>query len=342
MARLDLPFEPLRRDLYGPEELLDGFDPNDPQSFARTTDFLIYRHFVLNGRTRHKDYFAAMMQSVHDGSITGALQALVIERPRVAAIMGGHKLERRSKGYMAVARLSRLLSRQNVTVASGGGPGAMEATHLGALLSRQPVEALAEAAKRFPDDQVTLPSTEGLLRDDGTSDEGVVARLFAWFRCAVQVLRDVSEPERGHSIAIPTWHYGHEPFTPLATHIAKYFQNSIREDGLLAIATNGVVFAEGKAGTVQEIFQDAAQNYYQSFGCFSPMVLLGRRYWTEDYPALALLEHLFTWDIKAQRVDEKKKEIFDRHVIVTDDIERAAEFIGAFQPPQTALERLGG
>ena len=83
--------------------------------------------------------------------------------------------------------------------------------------------------------------------------------------------------------------YGWEPTTVFAADIGKYFQNSIREDGLLAAATHGIVFAEGSAGTLQEVFQDAAQNFYRSFpappeagsGIFSPMVFLGD-YWTTD------------------------------------------------------------
>ena len=41
--------------------------------------------------------------------------------------------------------------------------------------------------------------------------------------------------------------------------------------GLLAIAKHGVIYAPGSAGTIQEIFQDAAQNHYSSFGPPSPM-----------------------------------------------------------------------
>ncbi len=65
--------------------------------------------------------------------------------------------------------------------------------------------------------------------------------------------------EKCKSIGIPTWLYGHEPPAPFATHIAKYFANSVREDGLLTIAKHGVIFAPGSAGTTQEIFQDATQ-----------------------------------------------------------------------------------
>ncbi len=99
-------------------------------------------------------------------------------------------------------------------------------------------------------------------------------------------------PGAAGSLGVPTWHYGHEPPNVFATHIAKYFANSIREDGLLAMAVGGVVFAPGSAGTIQEIFQDAAQNHYRSFGSPSPMVFFGTEYWTRDKPVYPLLRHL--------------------------------------------------
>ena len=77
----------------------------------------------------------------------------------------------------------------------------------------------------------------------------------------------------GESLAIPTWVTAGEPISLFASHIAKYFSNSIREDGLLAVATAGIVFAPGGAGTMQEIFQDGAQNAYRVFGR-SPMAFL--------------------------------------------------------------------
>ena len=79
-----------------------------------------------------------------------------------------------------------------------------------------------------------------------------------------------------------------EPISQFASHIAKYFSNSIREDGMLAVATAGIVFAPGGAGTMQEIFQDAAQNAYRTFGR-SPMAFLDTRHYCAEtglYPAL--------------------------------------------------------
>ena len=99
-------------------------------------------------------------------------------------------------------------------------------------------------------------------------------------------------PDGAESLAVPTWFYGHEPTNQFATHVAKYFANSIREDGLLAIATRGVVFSPGAAGTTQEVFQDATQNHYAVFGTASPMVFLDSVFWNEILPAEPLLRTL--------------------------------------------------
>ena len=57
---------------------------------------------------------------------------------------------------------------------------------------------------------------------------------------------------------------------------------------MLAVATAGIVFAPGGAGTMQEIFQDGAQNAYRVFGR-SPMAFLDSHHYCEEtglYPAL--------------------------------------------------------
>ena len=105
--------------------------------------------------------------------------------------------------------------------------------------------------------------------------------------------RPPSRPQdKYESLGVPTWLYGHEPATPFATHIAKYFDNSIREDGILTIAKGGIIYSPGSAGTLQEIFQDAVQNHYLSFGYASPMVFLDSDYWTKQIPVYPLLEEL--------------------------------------------------
>jgi hypothetical protein len=75
-------------------------------------------------------------------------------------------------------------------------------------------------------------------------------------------------PER--PVGIPTWFYGHEPPNPACELHAKYFANSVREEGLLTVATGGIIYTPGSAGTVQEVFQDYCQNHYGSVGPAAP------------------------------------------------------------------------
>jgi len=112
-----------------------------------------------------------------------------------------------------------------------------------------------------------------------------------WLKTAFEVLQK-NPTSKYLSLGIPTWLYGHEPPTPFATHIAKYFANSVREEGLLAIAKGGVIYTPGSAGTMQEIFQDIAQNHYESYSFASPMVFLNKTYWSYDRPIYPLLELL--------------------------------------------------
>ena len=91
---------------------------------------------------------------------------------------------------------------------------------------------------------------------------------------------------------------------------------------MVTIATHGVVYAEGQAGTVQEIFQDAAQNFY---GDFFPMVFLSakvippRNYWRETLPVEPLMKALF-----------KDKPDYGTKVLFTDSREAARRFLTAY------------
>ncbi|TXQ41190.1 Rossmann fold nucleotide-binding protein, partial [Escherichia coli] len=154
-------------------------------------------------------------------------------------------------------------------VATGGGPGAMEAANLGARAVAISPAALDDAV----DELAAVPSFHGAIDD--------------WIDSARRVAGRVGE---GVSLGIPTWHYGHEPPNSFATAIAKYFQNSVREDILLRVANAGLVVMPGGGGTVQEVFQDACENSYAAEGAWAPLVLLGRQFWSVDMPAWPLLQ----------------------------------------------------
>jgi predicted Rossmann-fold nucleotide-binding protein len=310
-----LPFDPIPQQLYTRETLFRGFRPEDPASFAETADFAIYRHYVQTGGGATTDPYVGMMHALHDNAVMQAAAAFSSGR-RVAAVMGDHRLPRDHPSYRRIALLTRRLTRNGLLVCTGGGPGAMEAGHLGAALARSGEDDLAAAVRELSR-RPEVPVLAGIVDPSGKVDPDRNKLAHVWFRPAYEIAASIRDP--GPSLAFPTWHYGHEPSTPFAAGIAKYFQNSIREDGLLALAQQGIIYFEGRAGTLQEIFQDSNQNYYRSFGCFSPMVLVGMNYWTETLPALPLLQKLFS------------PSDFSKYVLVTDDLDAAAAFIERFE-----------
>lgn len=261
----DLPFNPYRGLLYTAEELFAGLS----EGYESTPDALAYAWFQET--KADGDVFSSMLRSLHDDAVSDALDEALVGA-RVVGVMGGHAMARGTDGYRGAAELGRALARGGLTVATGGGPGAMEAANLGAYLAPAPDEALGEALEVLAKAPSFTPSV---------SD---------WARAAFAVRE--RWPAGGDSVGIPTWFYGHEPPNAFAGQIAKYFANATREDGLLARSTAGVVFLPGAAGTVQEVFDKATPNYYASDAHPTPMVLVDRRHWTEELPAWPLLRAL--------------------------------------------------
>ena len=297
-----LPYRPYRETLYSPSQLhaparsVASVPDGAADGEELTYDELIYRHFVDRGR-HDAHILEALAQRIHDHAIDDALGALIEDR-KVVGIMGGHSTRRDDPNFRKAAELGRLLTRDGYFVASGGGPGIMEAANLGAYFAAYSVDDLHEAL-------------ETLAEAPDYSDDGYLSRA--------RVVRE-RFPDGADSLAVPTWFYGHEPSNLFGTHVAKYFSNSIREDGLLAVSLHGVVFAPGSAGTTQEIFMDAAQNHYGTFGWHSPMVFLGRRRYKVETFLYPLLEQL-AW-----------KTDYEELLHLTDDPRDAYEFLKGHPP----------
>lgn len=251
-----LPYNPYRGELYTPDELkVDDLDGR------------IYRHQAKWRENPPAPILEALAQRIHDHAVDDALNAYLARHDKVVAVMGGHSLHRDDETYRTVAVVTRALTRTGYLVVTGGGPGAMEAGNLGAWFADHPDEALDDAIAEL---KVAVDFSTQEYLDASTS---VTSKY----------------PNGATSLAIPTWFYGHEPTNDFATDVAKYFSNSIREDGLLAIATHGVVYTPGAAGTVQEVFMDATQNHYSVFGIVSPMIFLDTAYWADDRLAAPML-----------------------------------------------------
>ncbi|MFE9252296.1 LOG family protein [Streptomyces sp. NPDC007088] len=262
-----LPFDPYRARLYTAGELFDGLDR--PAGYEGTPDAAAYSWFQQT--KSDGDILSSMLRAIHDDALSDALDELLAGR-RVVGVMGGHALRRGTVEYADAARLGRELSRSGAVVATGGGPGAMEAAQLGAYAAPHNDDMLSGALDVLAKEPSFTPS------------------VTAWARAAFKVR--TQWPQGGMSVSVPTWFYGHEPPNGFASHIAKYFANATREDGLLARSNGGVVFLPGAAGTVQEIFDNATPNYYESRGVPTPMVLVGREHWTERLPTWPLLQAL--------------------------------------------------
>ncbi|WP_055567276.1 LOG family protein [Streptomyces atriruber] len=261
-----LPFNPYRGLPYTPDDLFAGLAEG---GYEATPDAQAYDWFQ---RTKADgDVFSSMLRAIHDDSISDALDEL-LAGSRVVGVMGGHAMARGTEEYAGAARLGRALARAGCTVATGGGPGAMEAANLGAYAA--------------PFDDPMLDESLELLAKAPSFTPSVTD----WARAAFAVRE--RWPDGGASVGIPTWFYGHEPPNAFASHLAKYFANATREDGLLARSNAGVVFLPGAAGTVQEVFDNATPNYYESRGEPTPMVLVDRAHWTEHLPVWPLLRSL--------------------------------------------------
>ncbi|WP_136468595.1 LOG family protein [Flagellimonas onchidii] len=279
-------FENHRAHLYTVKELFKGFDINKVKGYEETYDYKVYEEYVANGMENPLSIRTSLMRRLHDHSITDALGE-VLKGRKVVAIMGGHSMERRDPYYLRVAKISRTLTQKGFLMVSGGGPGAMEATHLGAYFACRTLEELEQAVNEIKVRPSGAPDGKEYADED-------------WLHRAWRIIEKYPIPngkeKESMSVGIPTWLYGHEPPAPFATHIAKYFANSVREDGLLAIAKYGVIFAPGSAGTTQEIFQDAAQNHYAPYNkhdfkkYVSPMILFGEKRWTEERPVWDLIK----------------------------------------------------
>ena len=267
----NVPFNPYRSSVYTASELYEDIASTEYES---TLDARVYQWSILPGQRGSLD--ATLAAALHDHAIGDALDELLdhgaLSGTKLVGVMGGHAAQRGTKEFADAAQLGRLLAQAGFTVATGGGPGAMEAANLGAYLS-------------------------GLPDADSTDALGALAAVpgfrpsvTAWARQAAAVVERY--PGGTPTLGIPTWFYGHEPPNLFATHIAKYFANAVREAILLELCNGGIVFLPGAAGTVQEIFQDACENYYGAPETITPMVLVGREHWEQTFPAWPMLRSL--------------------------------------------------
>ena len=132
--------------LYCPKQLYDGFDPCREQTYKTCYDGIVYHNYKASG-VQNAPAYELLARGLHDNRMLAALNQFLDSHGRNATIgvMGGHALARTDATYRQIALLGKRLTEQGFVMLSGGGPGAMEATHLGAWMAGRSNQQLDQA-----------------------------------------------------------------------------------------------------------------------------------------------------------------------------------------------------
>ena len=319
------PFSTSPQRLYSPADLYAGFDPDRPGTLSQSFDAKVADWLTHGSLPPRKLSIAETIAArLHDTAIDRLVASLVLQHRPSVAMMGSHSIARGHPAYLQFALIARALRRQGYLVISGGGPGLMEAANFGAFLAPCDDAALTEAL-------TILEQAPAYENGRDWVAAAAKTRAFALRRMLggdPDAIWTSPAPPAAYSLGLPTWYYSTEWPNLFASHLGKYFFNSLREDGLVSVATAGIVFGMGEAGTVQEIFQNASLNYYRQDGrAPTPMVFVGSDYWSSTPGGLPSA---------GRTVDQLPKPVLP--LIRAMALESGAPFAGAVQAYDSAEE----
>ena len=139
--------------LYCADDLYRGYEPSsdaeaDKESYNNCYDGRTYQYYLLMGKNA-KNVNEALARTLHDHGIHMALDAFLDghDSRRCIGVMGGHAMLRTQPMYADIVMLSKRLTEEGFFMLTGGGPGAMEATHLGAWMAGRTRQEVEEALK---------------------------------------------------------------------------------------------------------------------------------------------------------------------------------------------------
>ena len=233
-------YSPGRDSLYTVDELMAGYESGAPM---QSLDARLAAHVKACG-IPPEDVNEAIAQVLHDQGVGQAMRAYVaasVEKGRhIVGVMGGASTPRNAPAYRLAAATAKAVSEAGSWWQPAAASGLWRLGNLGAYFAGRADDELLGAI----DDLKRCPVYLGHEAQYIDSARSITA----------------SQRAGAPSLAVATWRFDEEPISQFATDVAKLFQNSVREEGLLSIADAGVAYFKGGFGTLREIFQDLAQN----------------------------------------------------------------------------------
>lgn len=186
-------------------------------------------------KNKTKPYDFHYQASLKDLETSRALEKMFSNHKQKAiGIMGRGSISRDSKQYLSAALIGKQLAERDYVVVTGGGPGTMEAAHLGVWFAGRPKSELLEAIK--------LLSKSPKVNSSG------------YLQSAEMIKIKYPRVKKTTDIAIPSFVYGVSISTRFANQYASYFNNALREEMILILSKNGVILLPGGFGTLLELF----------------------------------------------------------------------------------------
>jgi predicted Rossmann-fold nucleotide-binding protein len=183
-----------------------------------------------------------------------------------------------------MAYLARELARKGFLIVTAGGPGLMEAAHVGVAFSSTDDDNHLENAIAILSQAPVTPALDGLFDKDGSikgmkRKSMVVARN--WLAKALKA-REVAPSVVPVSLAVSSWLHGAKSTTPFATHHAKYFRSSLGNEPLIQCSRAGIIYGRGGGGTMSEMMKDIGRAYYaKKLHHVTPMIFFDREaFWS--------------------------------------------------------------
>ena len=146
LPRVKMPYKVFPNKLYDAKSLYLHYRPGDHDTYYTCYDTICYERYMALGKET-SDIKETLCRMLHDHSIGNALDQFIkgYHEKDIIAVMGGHAVKRTDESYRQIVEISKRLTEIGKLMVSGGGPGAMEAVHLGAWMAGRSDAEVADA-----------------------------------------------------------------------------------------------------------------------------------------------------------------------------------------------------